>query len=114
MTKQTRLMKLIAGNQVELSKLMKGTATTGGKGAAQSGTHLRLRFQVEGPLLCQLPMQLLRLLLMLLSQEVLGCLNHGSHRMPLSPPFIPPQAPQRGDPSQESFGRISRQWLRTT
>ena len=38
MTEQTRLMKLIAGNQVELSKLMKGTATTGGKGQAQSGT----------------------------------------------------------------------------
>ena len=38
MTEQTRLMKLIAGNQVELSKLMKGTATTGGKGPSQSGT----------------------------------------------------------------------------
>ena len=38
MTEQTRLMKLIAGNHVELSKLMKGTATTGGKGPSQSGT----------------------------------------------------------------------------
>ena len=38
MTEQARLMKLIAGDQVELSKLMKGTATTGGKGPAQSGT----------------------------------------------------------------------------
>ena len=34
-TEQTRLLKLIAGNQVELSKLLKGTATTGGKGQAQ-------------------------------------------------------------------------------
>ena len=38
MTEQTRLLKLIAGNQVELSKLLKGTATTGGKGQAQPGT----------------------------------------------------------------------------
>ena len=38
MTQQTRLLKLIAGNQVELSKLLKGTATTGGKGQSQPGT----------------------------------------------------------------------------
>jgi len=38
MTEQTRLLKLIAGNQVDLSKLLKGTATTGGKGQAQPGT----------------------------------------------------------------------------
>jgi len=30
MTEQTRLLKLVAGDQVELSKLMKGPATTGG------------------------------------------------------------------------------------
>ena len=38
MTEQTKLLKLIASNQVELSKLMKGTATLGGKGQAQPGT----------------------------------------------------------------------------
>ena len=38
MTEQTRLLKLIASNQVELSKLMKGTATPQGKGQVQPGT----------------------------------------------------------------------------
>ena len=38
MTEQTKLLKLIASNQVELSKLMKGTATVGGKGQSQPGT----------------------------------------------------------------------------
>ena len=38
MTEQTRLLKLIASNQVELSKLMKGTTTPQGKGQVQPGT----------------------------------------------------------------------------
>lgn len=38
MAEQCKLLKMIAGNQVELSKLLKGPVATGGKGPPQSGT----------------------------------------------------------------------------
>ena len=53
MTEQTRLLKLIAGNQVELSKLMKGPQPREVKdklSLERHQQHLQLLLQVEGPL----------------------------------------------------------------
>ena len=120
MTEQTRLMKLIAGNQVELSKLLKGTATTGGKGQAQSGT---------APTTPATPAPSGGTGSMPAAHAApLGAPDAappGSPGMPQSwvpqnafepsfTPFIPPQVPQTGSPSQGSFGRISRRLPQTT
>ena len=117
MTEQTKLLKLIASNQIELSKLMKGTATPGGKGQAQPGT-VPAAPSTPALVLCLLLMQLLWVFLkLLLPQEVLECPSRGSHRMPLSRPthrsfLLRPL--RRGDRSQESFGHINRRLPPTT
>ena len=114
MTEQTRLLKLIASNQVELSKLMKGTTTPQGKGQVQPGTLPAAPTTPGGTGHMQL---LWVFLILLLPQEVLECRSRGFDRMPLSRPthrsfLLRPL--RRGDRSQESFGHINRRLLPIT
>ena len=106
MTEQTRLLKLIASNQVELSKLMKGTTTPQGKGQVQPGT-LPAAPTTPAPSGGTGPMPAAHAAPLGVSDTAAPPGSPGMPQsMPLSRPThrsVPPQAPQTGGPITGKF-----------